>query len=293
MDKRPGSTPTPAGMGSQSLQRSPGDHSVDLSADLDSAEDAEHAEHAERLEADRRLRDALAAANFTGPAYAAFEKEYVAFGLEQMTALLRSGYIFARCREIDLYLPTRRIPARDRKELALETVERAVPWFKARGLEQGGWQPELGASLKTYFTRALLYQFANVWRKYLKTAEEYRLRAAQESALLVSLEALPYDIGSPGPDPADIFMQREDIRHALASIEARTQEARKRTQAVLYFTENGYSQAEIAEILGTTRGAVEGLLRRHRERIAARAAEEKRIAEEARIAASAAEEGSQ
>ena len=69
---------------------------------------------------------------------------------------------------------------------------RALPWFKAKGLEQwGGWRPELGASLKTYFTRALLYQFANVWRKYLKTAEEHRLKAVHESARIVSLEALP------------------------------------------------------------------------------------------------------
>ena len=116
-------------------------------------------------------------------------------------ALLRSGYIFARCREIDLYLTVRRIPARDREELALETLERALPWFKAKGLEQGGWRPELGASLKTYFTRALLYQFANVWRKYLKAAEEHRLKAAQESARIVSLEALPYDIESFGSRP--------------------------------------------------------------------------------------------
>lgn len=271
MDKRPGSTPTPTRMGSQSLEAFLGGPPVDPPADLDSAENAENAE---RLEADRRLRDALAAANFTGPAYAAFEGEYVAFGLEKMTALLRSGYIFARCREIDLYLPARRIPAADRKELVLETLERAVPWFKSKGLEQGGWQPELGASLKTYFTRALLYQFANVWRKYLKAAEEYRLRAAQESARIVSLEAPPFDIESFGADPADVLIQREHIRDALASIKARTPEARNRIQAVLYLKENGYSHAEIAEILGITRKVVEGVLRRHRARIAARTTEE-------------------
>jgi DNA-directed RNA polymerase specialized sigma24 family protein len=254
-------------MGSQSMRTFPGGPTADPAADLDSGESAR------RLEGDRKLHDALAAANFTGPVYAAFEKEYVAFGFEQMMALLRSGYIFARCREIDLYLPVRRIPARDRKELALETLERALPWFKAKGLEQGGWQPELGASLKTYFTRALLYQFANVWRKYLKTAEEHRLKAARESAHIVSLEALSYDIESFDPGPADIFMQREEIRRALAGIEARTEKARKRTQAVLFLTENGYSQAEIAEVLGTTRSAVEGVLRRHRARIAAGAAE--------------------
>jgi DNA-directed RNA polymerase specialized sigma24 family protein len=42
-----------------------------------------------------------------------------------------------------------------------------------------------------------------------------------------------------------------------------------KTRAALVLTEDGYEQDEIAEILGITRRAVEGLLRRHRRRLAA------------------------
>jgi DNA-directed RNA polymerase specialized sigma24 family protein len=264
MDERSGTTrSTPTEVTSLPPKTFPGGPSKGPAADQDAAE---RAENIARLEKDRKQRDALAAVNFTGRAYVKFEDEYARFGYELMMPLLKTGYIFTRCREMGLNLPRRRILAIDREELAQETLERALPWFKAKGLEQGGWNPELGASLKTYFTKALLFQFANIWRK--------RLRAAQEDFTTLSLEALPYESESFIPGPADTYAQRDEILHGLAGIDI-SDDALLRTQAALVLTEDGYTQAEIGEILGITHRAVEGLLRRHRSRLAGKAGKRK------------------
>ena len=139
---------------------------------LEETDPGERAKHAARLQTDRELRDALAADDFAGPAYAVFEEENANFGYGLMMALLRTGYIFTRCRQEGIFLAVRKIPSSDREDLAQETVAGALQSFKTKGLEQGGWQPERGACLKSYFTRALLLQFANIWRKKLSHMPE-------------------------------------------------------------------------------------------------------------------------
>jgi DNA-directed RNA polymerase specialized sigma24 family protein len=231
--------------------RSPKGSLEHLGADPDPEE---RADNIARLQADRELRDALAAEGFAGPAYAVFEEEYVGFGYELMTALFRTGYIFARCYEEGIRLRVLPIPVGDREDLVQETVEKALRSFKAKGLEQGGWQPERGASLKTYFAGALLRNFANIWRA--------RLNHTPDTADL-PFYSVPSELLSLAPDPADLSAQYDMIRRGLMDIE------NPKTRAALVLTEDGYEQDEIAEILGLTRRAVEGLLRRHRRRLAA------------------------
>lgn len=220
-------------------------------------EAASLAENATRLQADRELRAALAAEGFAGPAYAVFEDELASYGYQVMTAWLTTGHIFTRCRQAGLSLLSQPIPFSDREDLAQETVAEALRAFKRKGLQQDGWRPEGGASLKTYFTGALYRQFANIWKK--------RLRARAISPGL-SLETLPADTESPDPGPADTSVQRDEIRSGLAGIGS------DRTRVALVLAEDGYEQDEIAEILGqdVTPRAVEGYLRRHRNRVAAR-----------------------
>jgi len=243
MDERPGLT-RPSPTSSLSPKMFPGGPLVGLTSDRDGA-----AESAERLHTECGLRDALIAQGFGGPDYAAL----TAYGLELMTALVASGYIFTRCYEEGIYLLSLPIPISDQEDLVQETVAEALQTFD-KSLKQGRWQPGRGASLKTYFTGALLLHFANIWRRWLR----YRARQAG-----LPLETVSYDSGSPEPDPADIYVQRDEVRRALGSPEE------ARTKAALVLTEDGYTQQEIAEILGTTRRAVESLLRRHRIRVAA------------------------
>jgi DNA-directed RNA polymerase specialized sigma24 family protein len=210
----------------------------------------EIADHAARMQADRELRDALAAEGFAGPAYAVFEEDLASYGYQIMKAWLKTGYIFSLCRQSGLGLVSKLVPVGDRDDLAQETVAAALEVFKRTGLQQGRWRPEGGASLRTFFIGALCHQFANIWRKRLRTW----------SVPTLPLEAVPPGAASPGPGPEDLAVQRDEIRRGLASIES------ERTRAAIVLAAEGYEHEEIAEVLGpgVTERAVEGYLRRHR-----------------------------
>jgi DNA-directed RNA polymerase specialized sigma24 family protein len=222
----------------------------------------EVADLAARLQADLALRNALADQGFAGPAYALFENEFASYGHGLMTAWLATGHVFARCRQAGLGLTQLPVPVAEREDLVQETVAAALAAFKRNGLQQGGWRPEGGASLKTYFTGALCFQFANIWKK--------RLRARTDTAEL-PLEDVPPGIASPVPGPEDIAVQRDEIRRGLAGIDS------ERTRDAVVLASYGYEHEEIAEILGpeVTARAVEGYLRRHRRRMGARGNKEK------------------
>jgi DNA-directed RNA polymerase specialized sigma24 family protein len=207
-----------------------------------------------RLEADRKLRDALQEAGYTGSAYAVFEAELAVYARQVMTVLIATELIFVRCEEDGFFLLALPIPADDREDLVQETVEKALASFKRNGLERGGWQPEKGRSLKGYFTHTLFGQFSNIWKKRVRDHH------TQVELCGLSLDELPSSTRSPVADPADIYTQRDEVRRGLAGI------GHERTRVALAMTELGYAQDEIAEILGVTRRAVEGYLWRYRHR---------------------------
>jgi DNA-directed RNA polymerase specialized sigma24 family protein len=245
-DGQPGSR-LPAPAKAESSWASPADGSA---AEGD-ASTASLADRAARLRADRDLRDMLAAQGFAGPAYAVFEEELAGYGYQVMMDWLRTGYIFIQCRNTGIGLPSWPIPAHEREDLAQETVAEALGAFRQKGLREGGWRPDRGASLKTYFTGALCLQFANSWKK--------RLRATG-TVTVSSLEMLPSDTESGEPGPAEISWQRDAIRRGLADIKSDI------TRVALVLAADGYEQEEIAEILGpdVTPKSIEGCLRRHR-----------------------------
>ena len=246
-DGQPGSPrPAPARV------KSPRASLAEGSAAEERANAASLADRAARLRADRDLRDMLAAQGFAGAAYAVFEEELASYGYQVMMDWLRTGYIFSLCRNTGIMLFSQPIPDQEIEDLAQETVAEALDAFKRRGLQEGRWCPDRGASLKTYFTKALCLQFANSWRK--------RLRAGCTAAAS-SLEALSCDTESGEPGPAEISLQRDTIRRGLADIKSEI------TRVALVLAAYGYQHEEIAEILGPgiTPRSVERSLRRHRQ----------------------------
>jgi DNA-directed RNA polymerase specialized sigma24 family protein len=207
-----------------------------------------------RLEADALLRDALAAQGFTGPAYGMFEEELVKYGRAVMMGLLISGEIFARCRRRGIGLAGRSLSPQDREELAEETVARALPVFRRSALVEGGWRPERGADLRSYFAGALLPHFANAYREWWSGQEKDADCYGD----------VPDGVPSPDLGPEQIVMLREEVRAGLATVDSGM------TRAVLVLNEDGFDQDEIAEILGVTARSVEGLLYRSRVKIKAR-----------------------
>jgi DNA-directed RNA polymerase specialized sigma24 family protein len=207
---------------------------------------------AQRLR-DQQLVDRLSCRGFTGPEYATFAAEFAAYGLAVCRAWLASGIIFSFCarRGRPLGRPPDFWTSDDRHELVLETVALALKEFRERALVRKLWSPDGGASLKTYFIGTCLFVFPNVFRTWQRG--EARWSQIELADAPPDLEAATHD------DPASIVPLRVDMTDELRSLDPRT-------AAVIILTAERYTQQEIAEILGMTVRAVEGVLNRHRRR---------------------------
>lgn len=246
------SLPTEPGQERQASLPGPSDQRPPTNA-ISTDRNIADAEADARLQADARLRDALALNNFVGPEYVLFEEDLVRYGSSVLMAELTSGLIFSKCAQKGIRLPRWRLSSQDCEELVYDTLARALPFFRRIALVEGRWRPEGGATLKTFFINFLPYQFANAYREWRKCQET---DAGQHEE---ALDAMP----CPRPGPQDLYLQREAIRVGLGAIEP------ENARIALVLTEDGYDQDEIAEILGTTRRSVEGLLHRHRKKIEA------------------------
>lgn len=247
MDERPRS-PTRAGPAAS--EDSPLDEQ-DFAEELDDLlrlpADAQLAD-AMRVEA--RLAEEILANGFSGYAWAIIEDALIDYGYEVMNRLLDTNLIFARCAEYGLGLVAKPISREEQEDLAQETVVAALCAFQNSFTKGMGWDPAGRASLRTFFSRGLLFQFANIWRKRTRTA------LPVSAPMIDELTELPHI----APGPYEVCAERDLIRRGLADISS------ERTRAALVLTADGYEQEEIAEILGVTTRSVEGYLRRHRQR---------------------------
>jgi DNA-directed RNA polymerase specialized sigma24 family protein len=218
----------------------------------------EQQELLERRAADKELRDELASAEFTGPKYQMFQEELARYGMSVLSSWMYTGYIFqfTAARGFRLY-PTE-VELEDlhrqqeiRDELAGMTVAMALPRFRDRALAGGGWRPEGGASLATYFMGACVYVFPNEFRKRRVQQEKWRRQDSRDSAV-------DEDPGEMVNDPGVIVVGARRVCEDLAR-------ASSREAAIVALTIDGYSQEEIVEALGeTSTRAVEGALYRWR-----------------------------
>ena len=211
-----------------------------------------------RRAADQRLRDELATHNFSGPQYQQFERELVRYGTSVLRAWMYTGYVFKlassrgyclRPSEVELGALHRESDVRE--ELANMTVAVALPKFRQRALIDGGWRPDGGASLSTYFTGACLAVFPNEFRRWRVQVEKWRRQDGRDPALLMP-EANSVS------DPAVVATGNIYVLDHLRNIDPR---ARK----ILVLTLKQYTQEEIAELFGEPSArAVEGVLYRWR-----------------------------
>lgn len=217
-------------------------------------------ENLQRRLADQKLLRVLASDGFAGPRYDRFVSELAAYGISVMRGWMHSGYIFkltaARGRSLH---PTeweleRLVRMSDvREELANMTVALALPGFRDKALIGGGWHVDGGASVPTYFMGACVHGFPNQFRSWSKYERRHDQAAWREGALYPP-------VTEPARDPAVIAMGNIRVLDDMAGLD-------KRTAAVVALTIDGYSQDEIAELLGLPSDrAVEGILYRWRDK---------------------------
>ena len=130
----------------------------------------------------------------------------------------------------------------------------AVEKFRDTVLATGRWNPDGGASLKTFFIGQCLFRFPNPYYRSWHTAITGRQQEAPDD--LAGWKQADPTTRSPEHD----LVQREDIARGLADLD-------DRTRAALLLLDQGFDQTEVAARMGTTRKAVEMIVRRHRARL--------------------------
>lgn len=229
-------------------------------AALDDVEvDDEHAwlaaESLVRRQADLEIHHELARAGCCGPSWDRYAEELARYGYAVMLAWLQSGEMFSQCKAKGCGLgpPPPEWTVDDRTGLANETVALAVNSFKQKLIE-GRWTPDGGATLRTYFIGGCVFEFPNLYRKWLTD------RAALQRQQPMNIERDTDDRSNPSQDPCEIAINKLRADEAFNSIPD------DRTKSVVLLQAIGYTYAEIGEILQITSRAVDGIIRRQHER---------------------------
>ncbi len=210
-----------------------------------------------RPDADRQLWDQLAAEQFSGCAYQLFEEELFCYSYPIVLAWIRNGRIIEeayRRGARGLHAPStewRTASAADAEDLAQETILRALRRFRDDAVAGRGWAPGKGAALTTYFVGGCIFAFVEVYRLWSRELARQRLAGREAETACLRRESVP-------AEPVDVVIAFEAMAERLTSGSP--------VQRALFLGAAGYTQKEIAEILGTTTRAVEGWLRRHRQR---------------------------
>ncbi|MCP2337548.1 hypothetical protein [Actinomadura rupiterrae] len=188
-----------------------------IAEDLADAGSAQAVEHARRRLADHQYVLKMQAENFAGPATAVWKAETAAYGLAVMMAWTRTGKIVAECRAKRRPITLVEVgPGRwsrdDRLELACETVAKALEYFITAVLVPGRWDHRKGASLKTYFVGACLFQFPNIYNAWAGHQDRWR-RVAEVTDDPQKAEETLNLFGPRGHDPTSSEAMLQVLRH--------------------------------------------------------------------------------
>ncbi|MEV7099803.1 hypothetical protein AB0M80_44025 [Amycolatopsis sp. NPDC051045] len=236
---------------------------AELEADDDGIQRA--AEFLERRRHDLALRNELAAENFDGPVWDRFVEELARYGHAVMLAWLRTGEIFAHCSRTDR--PIGAVPLtwsdEDRIDLATDAVVSAIKTFRKNALVGGGWTPEGGASLRTYFIGACVLVFPAIYRSWKTQHEKQRRCPAVGTSS--DLEDVGTVLAQRANEPDDVAIVWRQIADGLQALPD------DRTRTALAASTMGYTYVEIADLLSVdtevSRGTVAQILLRHRRRL--------------------------
>jgi RNA polymerase sigma factor (sigma-70 family) len=127
------------------------------------------------LAADAELVEVLRTEDFDGPAWSVYREPLAGYGFDVLLRHMRSRRVFELCRIWRVRGWRERAPDErrfddDGVDIACETVARAVNAFR-KDLRAGKWSPDGGATLRTYFYRRCVFEFAGVYRAWLRDVE--------------------------------------------------------------------------------------------------------------------------
>ncbi|WP_116451706.1 RNA polymerase sigma factor [Blastococcus litoris] len=215
---------------------------------------------------DRMLGDAdlllnLQLSNYSPKVWKPIAEEFARYGYAVISSWIRRGLIFGIVTKATNYGFTRdfdeRIQGReDVHDLASFTVVNALDKFLEIALKNHSWDPNKGASLKTYFIGQCKWQFPNVYKEWRRTQK----RRPPSDSLDDLVER---NVFAPAHNNVEASFDREaEVTETLGRIES------AEAQSALIYQAEGYSYAEIAVFLKLDSAkTVENLVTRWKARI--------------------------
>ncbi|WP_394616360.1 RNA polymerase sigma factor [Lentzea sp. JNUCC 0626] len=216
---------------------------------------------ADRLRIDGVLVQHFRESGLTGVRWDQFHRQLLGHGLTIVTKLVRSGAIFSRSGRNGRYLQKQDIAPQEAEELASDAVYEGFVYFRDRGLLGREWSVEHGQPLNEYFVNACVLAFPNVYRRW-----QTRAHGWQDVRLVDTLASLEHVQAEGTPEDAVIEQQIANAAFAALSEDSRR---------LLFLSDQGYSHAEIGELMRITPRAVEGRIRRARLAVRRRPEEER------------------
>jgi hypothetical protein len=208
----------------------------------------------------RELLEVVVDSRYAGHPWDELARRLVARALPDLEQSIRTGTIYNRCRRARLGIPQRQELQRPPRaqDIAAGAVEDCLERFKAHVLPVGEWDPDRGTTLEDFFAACCLPHVANQWRWHLRQLLPHtiELDALDEPSVL----ALVVD---PPSDPADVIELRDLLTRTLAPMSFDD-----RMSFVL--KEQGWSPAEIAQMLGIDRNTFDARISRARKAARAR-----------------------
>ncbi|WP_435286361.1 hypothetical protein [Streptomyces bacillaris] len=224
----------------------------------------------ERLEHDREVYEQLKLDGFRGPQLVQLQEDLWLYGWRVLRSWMKDGTIIERCGENRIVVPawyteveTMRRMAELRDELAAESIAPAVTYFTQTLLPNGGWDPDKGASMRTYFLRSCLYYFRDAFKSW---ARKHRQQLAMIS---------DWTLSDDRPSSEMSTERRVALRSDISDILAHEKWEVRAICALIYKT--GRTYTEIGVDLQMSARSVEGHMRRLRARARQLRASERRV----------------
>ncbi|MFG1663805.1 hypothetical protein [Streptomyces sp. Y7] len=237
---------------------------LSLESDLIAAPYKEGAdERALRLSVDERLVELLRVEGFAGPRYERFTQGLTDYALATMIKWNVTGMIFVKSRKMRREVPPDKVTLdwdyEECRDVAVDSVLNGHDLFREHGLVKGRWRPSGGACPTTYFVGAAVLSFRPVYLRWYEARESMRSalkEAARAEGAQQWLSCIPDQRSTDPFDAADLW-----------DLISRLEITDPQTRGGLYYYAQGFTQREAAQQVGLSTRALEGRLRRLRDRM--------------------------
>ncbi len=192
----------------------------------------------DRLLGDRDLLLQLQLANFVGPMWDRVGEEFARYGMSVWRGWMYTGQAYieaSRSAPGSVTSPEVPLTADDIESIINDVITLALIAFRDKVLRAGKWDPQRGASLKTFFIGQCKFQFRDVYRKFER--ERARHRALHLEDIGKEATSLPF------PSADSRLIEEETRQDFLQSLS--TELARR----ILELKDSGYNHSEIASML--------------------------------------------